>query len=104
MEREYFDSQGRSVSLGVLCSLEPEWASSRIGTLEAELGEAKQERARYGDIVTVKTGVLERELAEARDHIEWLNAWLLKHHGTCDPDALRAWGEIHAAIDAGKEE
>jgi hypothetical protein len=47
---------------------------------------------------------LRDQLAEARGHIEWLNAWLLKHHGTCDPDALRAWGQIRAAIDAGKND
>lgn len=45
---------------------------------------------------------LRARLAVAEKYIEWLNTWLVRHHGTCEPDALRAWGEIFAAIDGAR--
>jgi hypothetical protein len=75
-----------------------------IDRLRAKLAAVKEESAETCRKLLEDNHRIEVQLAEARGHIEWLNAWLLKHHGTCDPDALRAWGQIRAAIDAGKND
>jgi chromosome segregation ATPase len=75
-----------------------------LSELRAKLAAVKEESAETCRKLLEDNHRIEVQLADARGHIEYLNAWLIKHHGTCDPDALRAWGQIHAAIDAGKGE
>jgi hypothetical protein len=87
MEREYFDSQGRSVSLVMLCRLEPEWASSRIETMATELDEVRE-----------STRKLETENAALRELLRRIHADVL----IGDIDAEIYDDLERAAIDAGK--
>ena len=122
MEREYFDSQGRSVSLGVLCQLEPEWAASRIADMEPKLAAAEKDAARkqgridemYKErsLLILEKGALRVQLASLRKdkdmavHLlrKW-KAWWPEPYGNVSERAF--WldvDEFLAAIDRAKEE
>mgnify|MGYP000340526628 CR=1 FL=1 len=71
MEQEYFDSQGRSVSLEMLCRLEPEWASNCITTFRAEIKAkdaeiAELEKTVSGSDACAMVAIKDRDAAEAR--------------------------------------
>ena len=84
MSDNYHDSEGRKVSLDILCVREPAWAANRIraGLVEIEkLGRAMHDSARIVNEVITERDALKAEMGRLATHCRIADATLSADNG-----------------------